>query len=52
MDWIRLGNSGADLTSVGGVLKDVTEDELAEHGSVENAWIALRGWNCVSTASV
>ncbi|KAK6629981.1 hypothetical protein RUM43_003802 [Polyplax serrata] len=43
MDWIRLGNSGADLTSVGGVLKDVTEDELAEHGSVENAWIALRG---------
>lgn len=43
MDWIRLGNSGKDLTSVGGHLRDVTEDELAEHKEQNNAWIAIRG---------
>ncbi|KAL0275361.1 UNVERIFIED_CONTAM: hypothetical protein PYX00_003225 [Menopon gallinae] len=43
MDWIRLGNSGRDLTSVGGVNQDVTEEELAKHAKEDNAWIAIRG---------
>lgn len=47
MDWIRLGNSGKDLTSVGGVLKDVTEKELAEHIHQENAWISIRGTSTI-----
>lgn len=43
MDWIRLGNSGADLTGVGGKLQRVTEDELAKHHLPDNAWLVIRG---------
>lgn len=43
MDWIRLGNSGKDLTSVGGTLQDVTEEELAQHNQEGNAWLVIRG---------
>ncbi|XP_017877539.1 cytochrome b5 reductase 4 isoform X3 [Ceratina calcarata] len=43
MDWIRLGNSGVDLTGVGGVSKVVTLAELATHNKQNDAWIAIRG---------
>ncbi|KAG6800227.1 cytochrome b5 reductase 4 isoform X1 [Apis mellifera caucasica] len=43
MDWIRLGNSGVDLTGVGGVPRIVTLSELASHNKQNDAWIAIRG---------
>ncbi|XP_020285795.1 cytochrome b5 reductase 4 isoform X2 [Pseudomyrmex gracilis] len=43
MDWIRLGNSGVDLTGVGGVPRIVTLSELANHNKQTDAWIAIRG---------
>ncbi|XP_066597171.1 cytochrome b5 reductase 4 isoform X2 [Prorops nasuta] len=43
MDWIRLGNSGVDLTGVGGVPRIVSMTELAEHNKRTDAWIAIRG---------
>ncbi|CAK9812009.1 Cytochrome b5 reductase 4 [Anthophora quadrimaculata] len=43
MDWIRLGNSGVDLTGVGGVSRVVTLSELASHNKQNDAWIAIRG---------
>ncbi|XP_075209988.1 cytochrome b5 reductase 4-like [Lycorma delicatula] len=43
MDWIRLGNSGKDLTGVGGAFTNVTKAELAEHKSMEDAWLCIRG---------
>jgi cytochrome-b5 reductase len=43
MDWVRLGNSGVDLTGVGGVLRDVTPEQLAAHSKKNDAWIAIRG---------
>ncbi|GLV34496.1 uncharacterized protein CBL_09744 [Carabus blaptoides fortunei] len=45
IDWIRLGKSGRDLTGVGaraGTLS-VSPRQLAEHGDVSDAWIAIRG---------
>ncbi|XP_021367380.1 cytochrome b5 reductase 4-like isoform X2 [Mizuhopecten yessoensis] len=43
MDWIRLGNSGKDLTGVGRKVIEVTPEELAKHSTADDAWIALRG---------
>jgi cytochrome-b5 reductase len=43
MDWVRLGNSGVDLSGVGGVVQDVTPDQLAAHSKKNDAWIAIRG---------
>lgn len=43
MDWIRLGNSGEDLTGVGGRLQDVTPEQLARHCRRDDAWLAIRG---------
>lgn len=43
MDWIRLGNSGVDLTGVGGVRRSVTLSELANHNKQTDAWIAIQG---------
>ncbi|XP_059470303.1 cytochrome b5 reductase 4 isoform X2 [Neocloeon triangulifer] len=43
MDWIRLGNSGKDLTGVGGVSRDVAASELAKHNRQEDAWLAVKG---------
>lgn len=43
MDWIRLGNSGVDLTGVGGIQRTVTLSELANHNKQNDAWIAIRG---------
>lgn len=43
MDWIRLGNSGVDLTGVGGVPRMVTFSELANHNQQTDAWIAIKG---------
>ncbi|KAH0954678.1 hypothetical protein HN011_005271 [Eciton burchellii] len=43
MDWIRLGNSGVDLTGVGGVPQIITLRELANHNKRNDAWIAIRG---------
>lgn len=43
MDWIRLTNSGADLSGVGNRPRDVTPEELAEHNKRNDAWMAIRG---------
>ena len=43
MDWIRLTNSGADLTGVGGRRRDVNKEELARHCRPGDLWMALRG---------
>nr|XP_034834355.1 cytochrome b5 reductase 4 isoform X2 [Maniola hyperantus] len=43
MDWIRLGNSGKDLTGVGGRIRPVTPAELAAHSTQKDAWLAIRG---------
>ncbi|KAJ0174646.1 hypothetical protein K1T71_009754 [Dendrolimus kikuchii] len=43
MDWIRLGNSGKDLTGVGGRIRPVTPTELATHNTQNDAWLAIRG---------
>jgi len=43
MDWVRLGHSGVDLTGVGGILQEVTPDQLAAHSKKNDAWIAIRG---------
>ncbi|XP_078045634.1 cytochrome b5 reductase 4 isoform X3 [Augochlora pura] len=43
MDWIRLTNSGVDLTGVGGVARVVSLSELANHNKQNDAWIAIRG---------
>ncbi|XP_076281835.1 cytochrome b5 reductase 4 isoform X2 [Lasioglossum baleicum] len=43
MDWIRLTNSGDDLTGVGGVSQIVSLSELANHNKQNDAWIAIRG---------
>ncbi|ELU14553.1 hypothetical protein CAPTEDRAFT_226969 [Capitella teleta] len=43
MDWIRLGQSGQDLTGVGGKMQRVTTEELAKHNKLTDAWTAIRG---------
>ncbi|XP_050666131.1 cytochrome b5 reductase 4 isoform X3 [Leptidea sinapis] len=43
MDWIRLGNSGKDLTGVGGRIRSVSPTELSLHNTQNNAWLAIRG---------
>ncbi|XP_077991492.1 cytochrome b5 reductase 4-like [Glandiceps talaboti] len=43
MDWIRLGRSGKDLTSVGGKVLQVTKEELAKHNKPDDAWMCLKG---------
>ncbi|XP_075166001.1 cytochrome b5 reductase 4 [Haematobia irritans] len=43
MDWIRLGNSGADLSGTKGRIIPVTLEELAKHNTRDNAWMAIRG---------
>lgn len=43
LDWIRLGNSGKDLTGVNGVMQTVTPQELALHNRTEDAWIVIHG---------
>ncbi|CAG0903454.1 unnamed protein product, partial [Darwinula stevensoni] len=45
MDWIRLGNSGEDLTGVGGARKEsISVQELALHNHPpHDVWIAIRG---------
>lgn len=45
MDWIRLGNSGKDLTGVGALAGKITvsPDEMIQHNKREDAWIAIRG---------
>ncbi|KAL9916843.1 cytochrome b5 reductase 4 isoform 2-T2 [Glossina fuscipes fuscipes] len=43
MDWIRLGNSGEDLSGTQGRLTTVSMEELSKHNSRNDAWIAIRG---------
>ena len=43
MDWIRLGHSGKDLTSVGGKKMAVSREELQKHNKEDDAWMAFRG---------
>lgn len=44
MDWIRLTNSGADLSgTAGGGARDVSVEELSRHSAKNDAWLAIRG---------
>ncbi|XP_055921360.1 cytochrome b5 reductase 4 isoform X2 [Eupeodes corollae] len=43
MDWIRLGNSGYDLSGTNGAIIPVSSKELSKHCSKEDAWMAIRG---------
>ncbi|XP_062535498.1 cytochrome b5 reductase 4-like isoform X1 [Armigeres subalbatus] len=43
MDWIRLGNSGADLAGTGGRVRPVQHSELAIHNKPGDMWMAIRG---------
>lgn len=46
MDWIRLTNSGADLTGLGKGTrprKDIPLSEVALHNTVQDGWTVLRG---------
>lgn len=43
MDWIRLGNSGADLAGTGGRVRPVQHSELALHNKPGDSWMAIRG---------
>lgn len=43
MNWIRLCNSGADLSGTGGRTVPVSREELALHNKVDDAWMAIRG---------
>jgi len=43
MSWIRLCNSGADLSGTGGRVVPVSRQELARHNKVDDAWMAIRG---------
>ncbi|KAH8270907.1 hypothetical protein KR018_012583 [Drosophila ironensis] len=43
MNWIRLCNSGADLSGTGGKVVPVTRHELGQHNRVSDAWMAIRG---------
>lgn len=42
--WIRLGNSGEDLTGLGkGKTIQVSHSELAKHNTPTDCWMAVRG---------
>ncbi|XP_017073098.1 cytochrome b5 reductase 4 [Drosophila eugracilis] len=43
MSWIRLCNSGADLSGTGGRVVPVSRTELATHNKIDDAWMAIRG---------
>lgn len=43
MDWVKLASSGADLAGTGGVLRDVSEAELARHAAPDDCWLMLNG---------
>ncbi|KAL1464890.1 hypothetical protein WDU94_004497 [Cyamophila willieti] len=43
MDWIRLGNSGTDLTGVKGQRLLVTREQLAQHNKENDVWMCIRG---------
>ena len=49
LDWVRLGKSGKDLTGVNGATLSVSEEELAKHCTMDDAWAAIRGM-CLVTA--
>ena len=44
MDWIRLTRSGKDMRGVGPGMLQITEEELAKHNKIDDAWMALRGF--------
>ena len=49
LDWIRLcRNKKADLAGNGGTPHPVTEEELAQHNTPDDAWTAIRGMRVCS----
>lgn len=43
MDWVKLTNSGKDLSGTGGVMLNITPEELAQHNKETDAWMAIGG---------
>lgn len=43
MDWVRLCNSGKDMTGTGGAMLNVSMEQLASHNKPSDAWLAIRG---------
>ena len=43
MDWIRLGSSGVDLAGTNGRHRPISAEELKQHNTRADAWMAIRG---------
>ena len=44
MDWMRLQKTSKDLSGTGGATKKhITLEELAQHSTPDDAWMAIRG---------
>lgn len=43
MDWVRLCNSGKDMTGTGKTILNVSVEQLAVHNKSTDAWLAIRG---------
>lgn len=43
LGWVRLGNSGVDLTGTNGKIAAISTAELAKHNTKEDAWMAVKG---------
>ena len=45
LDWIRLCKNSRDMAGTGGETLTVTEEELARHDTMSDAWTCIRGWS-------
>ncbi|EDV25029.1 uncharacterized protein TRIADDRAFT_56539 [Trichoplax adhaerens] len=43
LDWITLGTKHPDLAGTGGIIRKITNDELARHNTETDAWTCIRG---------
>ena len=50
LDWIRLCRSKKDLGCNGGKPRPVTEEELAQHSTPDDAWTAIKGMQLQAAA--
>ncbi len=41
MDWIRLTKTAKDLAGNGGIMRQITYEELAKHNTEDDCWMAI-----------